>query len=73
MYRNGEELARETYAYIIAANLNEVKNPRETAKKLASVMEIPETVLYEKLTKNTHTVELKNGATLRYQRKSETR
>ncbi len=59
--RNGEELAREIYAYIIAANLNEVKNPRETAKKLAPVMEIPETVLYEKLTKKTHTVELKNG------------
>ncbi|MFC4076538.1 penicillin-binding transpeptidase domain-containing protein [Salinithrix halophila] len=60
--RKGNDLVEEVRAYIIAADLKRIDDPRKTAKKLSPLLDIPEDVLYQKLTKKgINQVELKNG------------
>lgn len=62
MDRNGIVLAEEVNAYIIAADLKQVKQPRQTARKLAPLLKMPEEVLYKRLTKKgVNQVELRSS------------
>ncbi|SMO48136.1 penicillin-binding transpeptidase domain-containing protein [Melghirimyces algeriensis] len=63
-------LAESVEKYIIAADLDQVDDPRETAEKLAPLLDIPEQKLLKKLTKKTaKQVELKKKGNFKVSRK----
>ncbi|WP_141201730.1 penicillin-binding protein [Paludifilum halophilum] len=72
--RNGKTLVEETDAYIIAADLSQVKNPKQTAEKLAPLMKMPKEVIYNRLTKkDVDQVELRDGGHFKMSRKTKNR
>ncbi|GGE22587.1 stage V sporulation protein D [Marinithermofilum abyssi] len=62
MDRNEKELAQEVSAYIIAADLNQLEHPKQAAKQLAPIMDMPEKTIRERLLKKgVRQVEIRNG------------
>lgn len=47
--RNGEELALSLESKSLYANPREIENSKETARKLAAILEVPEKTIYRKL------------------------
>jgi len=61
MDRNGNVLVQSMPAYVIAADVSLVKDPRAYAKKLSPLLGIPEDKLVAKLSKKKGQVELRDG------------
>lgn len=64
--RNGVAMAYDAPAYTVVATLskkdpNHVEDPVETARRLAPVLDISESVLYKQLTREAYQVELRQG------------
>lgn len=50
--RTGKKLALSVSSYTVWCTPADVENPRETAEKLAKILDMDEDILYEKITKN---------------------
>jgi cell division protein FtsI/penicillin-binding protein 2 len=61
MDRNGNVLVQSMPAYVIAADVSLVKDPRAYAKKLSPLLGIPEDKLVAKLSKKKGQIELRDG------------
>lgn len=57
--RNGKELAISVSSHTVWASPADIKNPEETAKKVAEVLELEEEEVYEKITKNVNVIKIK--------------
>ena len=57
--RNGKELAISISSHTVWASPADVKDPEETAKKVAEVLELDEGEVYEKITKKVNVVKIK--------------
>lgn len=49
--RTGKKLALSVSSYTVWCTPSDIENPRETAKKLASILNMDENLIYEKITK----------------------
>lgn len=61
--RNGKKLAVSVTAYTVWATPADIKNPVEDAKSIASVLNMEEEFVYEKLTKDVSTEKIKQWIT----------
>ncbi len=62
--RNGKELAISVSSHTVWASPADIKNPEETAKKVAEVLELDEKELYEKITKKVNVIKIKQWITM---------
>lgn len=70
MDRNGDVLVSERDAYIIAVDLDRLQDPRQAAKQLSPLLDIPEERLYQRLTrKDVKHVELRHTGNYKVSRK----
>ncbi|MBC8588502.1 penicillin-binding transpeptidase domain-containing protein [Paratissierella segnis] len=61
--RKGKKLAVSVTAYTVWATPAEIKEPKDTAKQIASVLDMDEELVYEKITKNVSTEKIKQWVT----------
>lgn len=61
--RKGKKLAVSITAYTVWATPAEIKEPKDTAKQIASVLDMDEELVYEKITKNVSTEKIKQWIT----------
>ena len=57
--RNGKKLAMNISSYTVWASPADIKNSKETAKKVAEVLDMDENIVYEKITKKTNVEKIK--------------
>lgn len=57
--RNGKKLAISISSHTVWASPADIKDPVNTAKKVAEVLNLDESAVYEKLTKNTNVIKIK--------------
>ena len=62
--RNGKELAISVSSHTVWASPADIKNPEETAKKVAEVLELDEKEVYEKITKKVNVIKIKQWITM---------
>lgn len=61
--RKGKKLAVSITAYTVWATPAEIKEPKDTAKQIALVLDMDEELVYEKITKNVSTEKIKQWIT----------
>lgn len=61
--RNGKKLAISISSYTVWANIKEIEDPENTAMKIAEILDMEESVTYEKITKKQNLEKIKQWIT----------